>query len=184
MEFSRQEYRSEFLFPSPGDLPDPGIQPRSPALQLDSLPFELPGKSKHHNCFLILLTLSYFHKNSSQNWICKTLVQRVASGNLVREILPQHPVLPGPWKGPPHTTTSTCGTRTNASHTYWTPSPGTFIHITCWCGVLPVSTHPLQLPSHTYWTPSPGMFIHITCQWGVLPVSTHPLQLPGSMAGM
>ena len=32
MGFSRQEYWSGFLFPSPGDLPDPGIEPRSPAL--------------------------------------------------------------------------------------------------------------------------------------------------------
>ena len=32
------------LFPSPGDLPDPGIKPRSPALQADSLPAELPAK--------------------------------------------------------------------------------------------------------------------------------------------
>ena len=32
MEFSRQEYWSGLLFPSPGDLPDPGIKPRSPAL--------------------------------------------------------------------------------------------------------------------------------------------------------
>ena len=31
-------------FPSPGDLPNPGIKPRSPALQADSLPFESPGK--------------------------------------------------------------------------------------------------------------------------------------------
>ena len=35
--FSRQEYWSEFPFPSPGDLPDPVIEPRSPALQADSL---------------------------------------------------------------------------------------------------------------------------------------------------
>ena len=42
--FSRQEYCSELPFPSPGDLPNPGIQPRSPALQADSLPFETPGK--------------------------------------------------------------------------------------------------------------------------------------------
>ena len=33
--------------PSPGDLPDPGIEPRSPALQVDSLPTELPGKLFH-----------------------------------------------------------------------------------------------------------------------------------------
>ena len=44
MGFSRQEYWSGLPFPSPGDLPDPGIQPGSPALQADSLPSELPGK--------------------------------------------------------------------------------------------------------------------------------------------
>ena len=38
MGFSRQEYCSGLPFPSPGDLPDPGIKPRSPALQADSLP--------------------------------------------------------------------------------------------------------------------------------------------------
>ena len=39
--FSRQEYGSGLPFPSPGDLPDPGIKPGSPALQADSLPTEL-----------------------------------------------------------------------------------------------------------------------------------------------
>ena len=47
MGFSRQEYRSELLFPSPGDLPDPGIEPRSPALQADALPSESPGKPNY-----------------------------------------------------------------------------------------------------------------------------------------
>ena len=37
MEFSRREYRSGQSFPSPGDLPNPGIESRSPALQADSL---------------------------------------------------------------------------------------------------------------------------------------------------
>ena len=40
------EYRSGRPFLSPGDLPDPGIKPGSPALQADSLPAELPGKLK------------------------------------------------------------------------------------------------------------------------------------------
>ena len=44
MRFSRQEYWSELLFPSPGGLPDPGIEPRSPGLQADSFPTELQGK--------------------------------------------------------------------------------------------------------------------------------------------
>ena len=46
MEFSRQEYWSGLPFPSPGDLPDPGIKSRSPALQADSLPSEPPGKTQ------------------------------------------------------------------------------------------------------------------------------------------
>ena len=44
--FSWQEYWSGLPFFSPGDLPDPGIEPRSPALQADSLPSEPPGKPK------------------------------------------------------------------------------------------------------------------------------------------
>ena len=44
MGFSRQEYWSGLPFLSPGDLPDPGIEPRSPTLQADALTFEPPGK--------------------------------------------------------------------------------------------------------------------------------------------
>ena len=43
MGFSGQEYWSGLPFPSPGDLPDPGIEPRSPALQVDTLTSESPG---------------------------------------------------------------------------------------------------------------------------------------------
>ena len=46
MGFSRPKYWSGLPFPSPGDLPNPGIDPRSPTLQADSLPSEPPGKSK------------------------------------------------------------------------------------------------------------------------------------------
>ena len=45
VEFSRQEYWSGLPFPSPGDLPNPGIEPGSPALQADALPSEPPGGS-------------------------------------------------------------------------------------------------------------------------------------------
>ena len=44
MGFSRQEYWSGLPFPSPGDLPDPGIEPGSPALQAEALTSEPPGK--------------------------------------------------------------------------------------------------------------------------------------------
>ena len=44
MGFSRQEYCSGLPIPSLGDLPDPGIEPGSPALRADALPSEPPGK--------------------------------------------------------------------------------------------------------------------------------------------
>ena len=46
MGFSRQEYWSGLPFPSPRDIPDTGIEPRSPALQADALTSEPPGKPK------------------------------------------------------------------------------------------------------------------------------------------
>ena len=45
MGFSRQEYWSGLPFPSPGDLPNPGIKPGSPALQADALSSEPPGEA-------------------------------------------------------------------------------------------------------------------------------------------
>ena len=44
IEFSKQEYRSGLLFPSPGDLAYPGMEPGSPVLQVDSLLSGPPGK--------------------------------------------------------------------------------------------------------------------------------------------
>ena len=53
MGFRRQEYWSGLPFPSPGDLPNPGIKPRPPALQADSLP---SGKARQGNVYLIKVT--------------------------------------------------------------------------------------------------------------------------------
>ena len=55
MEFSRQEYWSGLPFPSPGDLPNPGIKPRSSAFQADALPSEP--------------RLVLDHINLTRNWI-------------------------------------------------------------------------------------------------------------------
>ena len=49
MGFPRQDYWSGQPFPSPGDLPDPGIEPVSPALQADCLPSEQPGKPQYYS---------------------------------------------------------------------------------------------------------------------------------------
>ena len=47
MEFSREEHWSQWPFPSPGNLPNPGTEPRSPTLQANSLPAELQGEPKN-----------------------------------------------------------------------------------------------------------------------------------------
>ena len=52
MGFSRQEYWSGLPFPSPGDLPDSGIEPRSPTLEADALTSEPPGKMLSLECDL------------------------------------------------------------------------------------------------------------------------------------
>ena len=62
MEFSRQQYWSGLLFPAPGDLPDPVIKPRSPALQADSLQSEPPGKPQS--------TPRYFP--GQRDWFCRS----------------------------------------------------------------------------------------------------------------
>ena len=56
--FSRQEYWSGLPFPSPGDLPNPGIKPGSPALQVDTLPSEPPGKPQ----IIFIFKDKYFFK--------------------------------------------------------------------------------------------------------------------------
>ena len=53
MGFSRQEYWSGLSFPSPGDIPDPGIERMSPALQAASSLSEPPGKPKMQYCLFL-----------------------------------------------------------------------------------------------------------------------------------
>ena len=62
MDFSRQEYWTGLPFPSPGDLPDPGIEPRSSAFQADNLTSEPPGKFL---CLLFHLMLKIFFEARS-----------------------------------------------------------------------------------------------------------------------
>ena len=68
MGFTRQEYWSGLPFPSPGDRPNPGIEPSSPALQADALTSELPGKHLNPDWFWQIIPLKHFaksHLNSS-----------------------------------------------------------------------------------------------------------------------
>ena len=67
MAFSRKEYWSGLPFPSPGDLPDPGIEPWSPALQADALTSEPPGKT-------MLPTPVFFLENSMDRGAWRDMV--------------------------------------------------------------------------------------------------------------
>ena len=77
MGFSREEYWNGLPFPSPGDLPNWGIEPRSPALPADSLPTEPPGKPLlycgyiefcQENALIITNTLFQQHKKWLYTW--------------------------------------------------------------------------------------------------------------------
>ena len=61
MGFSRQEYWSGLPFPSPGDLPDPGIKPRSPTLQAGALASEPSGKPNGYTVSLYFLMTNSLH---------------------------------------------------------------------------------------------------------------------------
>ena len=73
MEFSRQEYWSELPFSSPGDIPDPGIEPWLPALQADFLPSEPPGNPKEK-------LLSPFHRQRTFRQMTVTQLVRTEPG--------------------------------------------------------------------------------------------------------
>ena len=82
VEFSRPEYWRGWPFPSPGDLPNPGIEPRSPTLQADSLPAEPPGKP--------INTLSTLPKSKTVCLICK----RGLSPQIHSQLSTEHRYLP------------------------------------------------------------------------------------------
>ena len=65
-----QEYCSGLPCPSPGDLPNPGMEPRSPELQADSLPSEPPGKPKNTGVgSLSILQGNFLTQESNQGFL-------------------------------------------------------------------------------------------------------------------
>ena len=115
MEFSRKEYWSGLPHPLPGDLPNPGIEPRSPTLQADYLPSEPPGKpfSKGgplaHTIYKdeikfddtpkfksSLCNLEGKHRSQScSQWITLTSIEHWPSGHHVFLVIPLLPCLQG-----------------------------------------------------------------------------------------
>ena len=84
MEFSRQEYWSGLPFLSPGDLPDPGIEPRFPTLQADTLPSEPPGKT----VFKFYVKRNLFKKRYKEySTRFRTVTSRTVISKLDRDII-------------------------------------------------------------------------------------------------
>ena len=80
LELSRPEYWSGQPFPSPGNLPNPGIKPRSPALQMDSLPAEPPAKLKSTGVGNLSL-LQWIFATQESNWgllHCRRIVYQLS----------------------------------------------------------------------------------------------------------
>ena len=71
--------------PSPGDLPNPGIEPRSPALQADSLPAELPGKSKRMSICMYVCMYIYIYINTESLCCTTKLTQHYKSTTIRKE---------------------------------------------------------------------------------------------------
>ena len=80
IEFSRPEYWSGYPFPSPGDLPNPGIEPRSPVLWMGSFPAEPPGKPKITGVgILSFLQGSFLTHESNQGFLhCRRILYQLS----------------------------------------------------------------------------------------------------------
>ena len=79
MEFSRPEYQNGYPLPSPRDLPSPGIEPRSPTLQVDSLPAKPQGKPKNAGVgSLSLLQQIFLTQESNQGLLhCRWILYQL-----------------------------------------------------------------------------------------------------------
>ena len=90
MEFSRQEYRSGLPFPSPGDLPNPGIEPGSPTLQADALLSEPSGKLYGIFKYKVLDLLPY---GAFINISLVDLLKKMCAIALIRKLYFVHPTV-------------------------------------------------------------------------------------------
>ena len=109
MEFSRQNYWSGLPFPFPGDLPNPGIKPRSLAVQADTLPSEPSGKSSEKSSCVetsIVLLKGFLWEEPSKHCCCCCVTSVVSDS--VRPHRQQATRLPCPWDSPGKSTGVGC----------------------------------------------------------------------------
>ena len=79
MGFSKQEYWSELPFPSPGDPPNPVIEPGSPASQVDSLPAELLGKPLFCHNISQFVPFCYYNLNPGSHHLSSGMMVRMVT---------------------------------------------------------------------------------------------------------
>ena len=96
MGFSRQEYWSGLPFPSPGDLPDPGMEPRSPLLKADSLLTELPGNRGYLLQTWKLICLFNSSGSKDHLWTRKCLFSNFLSHMTLHKLLSSWHLLAAP----------------------------------------------------------------------------------------
>ena len=91
MEFSWQEYWSGLPFPSPGDIPNPGIEPKSPTLQADSLPAEPQGKPQNTGVSSQSLLQGIFPTQGSNSGLlyCRRILYQLSSQGSLRKCFPK-----------------------------------------------------------------------------------------------
>ena len=90
MEFSRPEYLSGWLFSTPGDLPNPGIKPRSAALQVDYLPAEPPGKPKNTGVGSLSLLQRIFPTQEPNQGLlhCRQILHQLSYPHIFCKMMP------------------------------------------------------------------------------------------------
>ena len=100
--FAKQEYWSGLPLPSPGDLPNPGIEPRSPILQADALPSEPPGKLSDLDTWSILYMSFYVFLSYSllQSLTSSLTLSTTLSYLILLLPSPTPPPLTGRFRGP------------------------------------------------------------------------------------
>ena len=101
MEFSRQKYWSGLPLPFPGDLPNPGIKPRSLAVQADALPSKPSGKSSEKSSCVetsLVLLKGFLWEEPSKHCCCCCITSVVSDS--VRPHRQQATRLPRPWDSP------------------------------------------------------------------------------------
>ena len=127
MEFSRPEYWSGYPFPSPGDLPNPRIEPRLPTLQADSLPAEPQGKPKNTGVGSLSLLQQIFPTQESNRGFlhCRQILYQLSyEGSPFKKnhmILQQLKIHIDGWMASP---TRWTWVWVNSGNWWWTGRPG------------------------------------------------------------